>query len=51
MPEVQLMLTHAPSYAFQKVNLMQFFFSEAMAIIATYHGKAIMIKTTATAEQ
>ena len=45
MPKVQLNLTHTASYALKKVPLMQFFFSEAVVVIATYHGKAIIGKT------
>ena len=45
MPKAQLKLTHAASYALKKVHLMQIFFSEAVAVIATHHEKAIIRKT------
>ena len=46
MPELQLMLTHAASYALKRVYSMQFFFSEEMTVITTYHGKAIITRIT-----
>ena len=51
MPKVELRLTHAASYALKKLYLMHIFFSEEVAVIATYHGKAIITRTTLPAEQ
>ena len=44
MPKVQLMLTHAASYALKEEALnADLLSSEDVAIIAIYHGKAIII--------
>ena len=42
MPKVQLMLTQGASYALKKLYLMHIFFSGAMTVIATHHGKVMM---------
>ena len=40
--KAQLRLSHAASYTSKKVHLPQIFFSEAVVVLATYHGKSII---------